>query len=171
MYPSIIIGGVTLVYFETTKFLEGNGPTEPQDSKITRAIGMIESAGFREHAERARKIRFRFVTTNDFNGYTPPTFRTVQLSSGLDQMEDEMFAALVIHEVTHTLQRIWFIRGTFAGEQEAYRVQSEFMHKVGASGRILELSKRFPRASAKYWPIDQLASMDQYQTPNPALAQ
>ncbi len=144
-----IAGGLSATHVYN-RYFAGDPPTPTQAAKLLRAINLVAAAGsngkYTEFADRASKltVRVRDLAPDKF-GRTPyMAYRTIWLERLSFEYDDKLFAALLLHETAHTLQRVWFTRHW--REDEAYQIESDFLRDVGVSGTIGSLIDKYPNA-------------------------
>lgn len=170
-----VAGGLAWLGFEGiyTFLPGGNDLNAAQNVKLETAIKIIRDAGYSDIANRASEVEFKAQSGN--YGFTTHAFSpTVRLRSAAFDMDDNLFASLVLHETVHAGQTL------YCPEEEAYQTESDFLKKVGITGKVYtsqnlanprpdDLIVRYQNShEAMLYINDQVYSMNHYHIGNAA---
>jgi RHS repeat-associated protein len=143
-----------------------------QAAKVDRGLDVVGAAGngrWSRHESRGRNVSFRVDPELGQSGFTPPAFHLIILWSETFELEDRLFASVLVHELSHSLQFLHI--GNKSHERPAYQEQSDFLHAAGVVGTVDELDARpeFSGPGAHDFFIDQANLFRQYNVVNPAI--
>ena len=150
----------------------------PEQQRILNAaierIRSVNGGKYNYIADRAEKIRWKSSNNPKAYAETKFTYRLVVLNDLSFELGVDLLSTIVVHEVTHSLQKISFLRGLKTkyvayGEWGAYNTQNQYMLDAGISGNILSLKRRYNTPEARDYLDQQVFFFESLAIENPAI--
>lgn len=84
------------------------------------------------------------------------------------ELEDPLFASILVHELTHSLQL--FHIGGKSHEAAAYQQESDFLRAAGVVGSVDQLDEKFTGPGSHEFFVEEAKWFRHYNVNNPAIS-